>query len=108
MVTRTIPRIGAVRPEAVAAALDRSDERARALRLRLAAWAEGFRIGRETGRREGRELAEREMAAAWTRAASPAASAGPSHAELELRRWGPGGRARFGEPRPGDYPGRPA
>lgn len=27
-------------------------------------------------------------------------------ARLELARWGPGGRAHFGDPRPGDYPGR--
>lgn len=27
-------------------------------------------------------------------------------AELEARRWGPGGRAHFADPRPGDYPGR--
>ncbi len=27
-------------------------------------------------------------------------------AELEVRRWGPGGRAHFGDPRPGDFPGR--
>jgi hypothetical protein len=27
-------------------------------------------------------------------------------AELDLRRWGPGGRERFADPRPGDYPGR--
>jgi hypothetical protein len=25
---------------------------------------------------------------------------------LELLRWGPGGRRRFGDPRPGDYMGR--
>jgi hypothetical protein len=29
-------------------------------------------------------------------------------AELEERRWGPGGRAHFADPRPGDFPGRPA
>lgn len=27
-------------------------------------------------------------------------------AELEARRWGPDGRAHFGDPRPGDFPGR--
>jgi len=27
-------------------------------------------------------------------------------AELEARRWGPGGRAHFADTRPGDYPGR--
>jgi hypothetical protein len=29
-------------------------------------------------------------------------------AELEARRWGPGGRAHFGDARPGDFPGRAA
>jgi hypothetical protein len=29
-------------------------------------------------------------------------------AEMEARRWGPGGRARFADPRPGDFPGRGA
>lgn len=29
-------------------------------------------------------------------------------AELEARRWGPGGRAHFADPRPGDFPGRGA
>jgi hypothetical protein len=26
--------------------------------------------------------------------------------ELEIRRWGPGGREHFGDPRPGDFQGR--
>jgi hypothetical protein len=26
--------------------------------------------------------------------------------ELEILRWGPGGRARYGDPRPGDYQGK--
>ena len=38
-------------------------------------------------------------------AARPAAR-GLSHTELEARRWGPGGRAQFAAPRPGDFPGR--
>ncbi len=29
-------------------------------------------------------------------------------AELEVRRWGPGGREHFADPRPGDFPGRGA
>ena len=29
-------------------------------------------------------------------------------AELETRRWGPGGREHFADPRPGDFPGQPA
>jgi hypothetical protein len=29
-----------------------------------------------------------------------------SRCELEERRWGPGGREHFADPRPGDFPGR--
>jgi hypothetical protein len=29
-------------------------------------------------------------------------------AQLETARWGPGGRAHFADPRPGDFPGRAA
>jgi hypothetical protein len=29
-------------------------------------------------------------------------------AELDALRWGPGGREHFGDPRPGDFPGRAA
>jgi hypothetical protein len=32
--------------------------------------------------------------------------AGYRQAELEQRRWGPGGREAFANPRPGDFPGR--
>jgi len=52
----------------------------------------------------GRRAAEAEMAAQWSRIT--AATRGPDLAEIEERRWGPGGRVRFGVPRPGDYPGR--
>ena len=45
------------------------------------------------------------MDAAWNRIAR-AAVRGPSHAELEVKRWGPGGREHFADPRPGDFPGR--
>lgn len=61
------------------------------------------RVGRmmyEAGRRE----AEAAMAAQWSRIA--AAARGPDLAELEERRWGPGGREHFADARPGDYPGR--
>lgn len=65
--------------------------------------ADGYRAGFEAAygerdaeharwyREHGRHLAER-----------------PTHAELEERRWGPGGREHYGDPRPGDYPGRRA
>ena len=54
----------------------------------------------------GRAAAEAEMAERWNRIAAPAARAGADFAELEARRWGPGGREHFADPRPGDYPGR--
>ena len=45
------------------------------------------------------------MARRWDQIARPVAS-GPPFAEIEERRWGPEGREHFGDPRPGDYPGR--
>ena len=53
----------------------------------------------------GRRDAEADMARRWAEAARPVAR-GVSHAELEHRRWGPGGRAHFAAPRPGDFPGQ--
>jgi len=55
----------------------------------------------------GYAAAEADMDRRWHTIAH-AAVHGPSHAELEERRWGPGGRARFADPRPGDFPGRGA
>ena len=43
----------------------------------------------------------------WREAAEPIAHGGPTFAELERRRWGPGGRVRFGDAREGDYMGGP-
>jgi hypothetical protein len=65
-------------------------------------WGSGFAAGLAEGRR--REAAERD--ADWRAIASPVARGGPAHAELELRRWGPGGRAHFGDPRDGDFIGQ--
>jgi hypothetical protein len=55
----------------------------------------------------GRRDAEADMAERWAQIARPAAHA-KSQTELEERRWGPGGRAHFADPRPGDFPGRGA
>ncbi len=57
--------------------------------------------------RAGYARAEADMAERWARIAAPVGR-GVGHAELEERRWGPGGRARFADPRPGDFPGRGA
>ena len=57
------------------------------------------RLMYEAGRRD----AEADMAAQWSRVS--AVVRGPDLAEIEERRWGPGGRAHFADPRP-DFPGR--
>jgi len=54
----------------------------------------------------GRQHAEADLAEQWARAAAPVTGGGPDHAELEERRWGPGGREAFANARPGDFPGR--
>jgi hypothetical protein len=56
----------------------------------------------------GYAQAEADMAARWQEIARPAIHGGPSHADFEVERWGPGGREHFGDPRPGDFPGREA
>jgi hypothetical protein len=65
---------------------------------------EMYQAGHAAGYQAGYRQAEADQATRWNQAARPAA--GPAHAELEERRWGPGGRARFADPRPGDFPGR--
>jgi hypothetical protein len=60
-------------------------------------------VGREMFQ-AGYAAAEADMAARWDRIARTTAPR-PSHAELEEKRWGPGGREAFGRPRPGDFPG---
>jgi hypothetical protein len=55
--------------------------------------------------RAGYQQCEADMAARWQQIAR-AAITGPDHADLEAERWGPGGREHFGDPRPGDFPGR--
>jgi hypothetical protein len=55
----------------------------------------------------GRRDAGADMARRWAQAASQITQGVP-RAELEERSWGPGGRARFADPRPGHFPGRGA
>ena len=91
---------------AVAELIELSDERD-AWQARLGVeYRLGYAIGHALGVDEGRRLEAEERDAAWNRIAGPIARGGDSYAELELRRWGPGGREHFGDPRPGDYPGR--
>jgi hypothetical protein len=66
---------------------------------------ESYEAGHADGYRVGYRQADADQAARWNQAAR-AALDGLAHAELEERRWGPGGRAHFADPRPGDFPGR--
>ena len=68
---------------------------------------EAYEAGHADGYRAGYRQADADQAARWNQAARAVAD-GPAHAELEERRWGPGGRAHFADPRPGDFPGRGA
>ena len=68
---------------------------------------EMYQAGHADGYRAGYRQADADQAARWNQIARTA-TGGPAHAELEKRRWGPGGRARFADPRPGDFPGRSA
>ena len=64
-----------------------------------------YEAGRRDGYEAGRRDTEADMARCWAEAAR-SVTRGVSHAELEQRRWGPGGRAHFADPRPGDFHGR--
>jgi hypothetical protein len=68
---------------------------------------EMYRAGQRAGFEAGYRQADADQAARWAEIARPVAR-GISHAELEERRWGHGGRAHFADPRPGDFPGRAA
>jgi hypothetical protein len=59
---------------------------------------EMYQIGRERALAEGYALAIADVKAHQHGIVRDA--------ELEVARWGPGGRAHFGDPRPGDFPGR--
>ena len=82
------------------------DEAIQAAELAEAETAYRHQLAREMYQ-AGRRDAEADMARRWAQIARPAAH-GISHADLEQRRWGPGGRAHFADPRPGDFPGRGA
>lgn len=63
-----------------------------------------YAAGVEHGFALGYAAAEADIADAWHQLARELDQ--PQHADLEVRRWGPGGRAHFGDPRPGDFQGR--
>jgi hypothetical protein len=77
---------------------------------RLSLAREMYQCGPHAGYAAGRRVAEADEAAAWRQLHNDmrGLASSPSHAELEERRWGPGGREHFADPRPGDFPGRGA
>jgi hypothetical protein len=94
--------------EAIGALFALSDERDTWMRRLGDEYRLGWKIGYATGVEEGRRREAAERDRAWNLIARPVSRGGVTHAETERRRWGPGGRLRFGDPRPGDYPGRGA
>jgi hypothetical protein len=68
-----------------------------------------IRYRNELAREMGDRGYERGLAEGYARAAADVKAVQHGvvrDAELEARRWGPGGRAHFADPRPGDFPGR--
>jgi hypothetical protein len=69
------------------------------------------RYRNQLGREMGARGYERGVAEGYARAIAEVKAVQHglvADAELEARRWGPGGRAHFADPRPGDFPGRAA
>ena len=91
----------------VAAAIGEAEHAEAETRYRLRLARQMYRAGQRAGFEVGYRQANADDAAAWAKVARPAVH-GISPGELEERRWGPGGRARFADPRPGDFPGRGA
>ena len=86
--------------EDIARLLELSDERDQWERLRDAAYRDGWQAGHDTGWREG----YRRAAADWKVTVTNTGWRGPSpaHAELDRRRYPPGGRLSWLQPRLGD------
>lgn len=66
----------------------------------LCRWA--YDMGYADGWKRGYEQGTRELQAEWPSVVASMVRGGPTYAELEERRWGPGGREHFGDPGPGD------
>lgn len=67
---------------------------------------QAYEMGRADGWRDGYERGARLLEAEWPSIVAPITRDRKTRAEVELLRWGPGGRERFGDPRPGDrFPG---
>jgi hypothetical protein len=93
--------------EVIGGLLEQSDLLDGQLRLRLAAFREGYQFGHEAGYTEGRQDMADELAAAWNRIAGPISRIDP---QFLRRRWSVRGELRdretFGQPSPGDFKGR--
>jgi hypothetical protein len=85
---------------AVAVMLAAQADPAAELELRRQLCQEAYEAGLAEGWRAGYEYGARLLETGWPAVVAPLAQ--PSLAELELHRWGPGGRERFADPRPGD------
>lgn len=93
--------------QAMTELLELSDERDKWMARLGDEYRLGWKLGYEAGVAEGRRAEGAERDAAWNAIARPIARGSDTHAELEERRWGPGGRDHFGDPRPGDRIPRP-
>jgi hypothetical protein len=95
-------------PGSIAAAIEEADRIETETRYRLQMTREAFQAGMALGDARAREALLREQAEAQRQLTAQLMPVlmSPTLAELETRRWGPGGRAHFGDPRPGDFPGR--
>jgi hypothetical protein len=91
----------------VAAAIQEAEHSEAETRYRLQLAREMYQAGQRAGFEAGYRQADAELAAQWHEITGAVAH-GLRHAELEERRWGPGGPAHFADPRPGDFPGRGA
>jgi hypothetical protein len=89
------------------AAAEMVDDLSALERHKVLAYRWGYRDGFAAGEVVGTQRTERELMAMWDAQAEHVHKVGSrtAHSELELRRWGPGGREHFGDPRPGDFKG---
>lgn len=86
------PHGGSVSAPDVAALLALSDERDLWQRFCLERERAAYLAGYEDGERAGYERGARQLEESWPAVVRPVLQDRPSHAELEERRWGPGGR----------------
>lgn len=76
-------------------------------KYRRALCREAYDRGHLAGYHQGYEQAVRDLERNWQVVAKKVkkGASGPTHAELETVRYGPGGREHFSDPRPGDFAG---